>query len=56
MLSLVKRFIAEENGDFIQYLIVALVIALGVFAVSGTIRTALQGRGTAVETGVTAIN
>jgi Flp pilus assembly pilin Flp len=55
MRELIKRFVSEEEGDFIQWLIIALVIGLGVFTVATTIRTSLQTKGTAVQNGINGI-
>ncbi len=52
MKNLIKRFIKEEEGDFIQWLIIALIIGIGVYTVATNIRTSLTTKAGTVDTGI----
>lgn len=53
MKKLLARFIHETEGqDLIEYALLAAIIALGVTAAMGGVRSALRGQFTAISTSV----
>ncbi len=53
MKKLLARFIHETEGqDLIEYALLAAIIALGVTAAMGGVRSALSGQFTAISTSV----